>query len=169
MAEADVLELETDNLGAEEMDEGGASKSTATKKKGRGFGGSRTEDNATYESIPSEGSGPGPARSVEGWIIFVTGVHEEAQEDHVRDKFAEFGEIKNIHLNLDRRTGFVKGYALIEYETFKEAERAIKEADGSDLLGQTVQVAWAFVRTDGSGAKRRSGAHRRGRSPSPDN
>merc|ERR1711957_297088 len=102
-----------------------------------------------FESLPEEGEVAGPARSIEGWVIVVSGVHEEAQEDDVFEAFAEFGDIKNLHLNLDRRTGFVKGYAFIEYETKQEAAQAIKGMDGTVLLEQKLAAQWAFTKPSG--------------------
>ncbi|KAF8652653.1 hypothetical protein HU200_062702 [Digitaria exilis] len=132
----------------------GGDSAAARKTKGRGF---REEPSSSrplvgrtdFDSLGSD-DGPGPLRSfsvcaaIEGWIILVTGVHEEAQEDDLHNAFREFGQVKNLHLNLDRRTGFVKGYALIEYESFDEAQAAIKAMDGTELVTQIINVDWAF-------------------------
>ncbi|KAG8937593.1 hypothetical protein FRC00_003632 [Tulasnella sp. 408] len=155
------------------IDEG----SGVVKRKGRGFKAGLTTENSTdeaqydrLESTHKEGESNKAARSVEGWIVLVTNVHEEATEEDVQEKFADYGQIKNLHLNLDRRTGYVKGYALVEYETFAEAQRAIEEASGTQLLEQTLQCDFAFVRPPPSAPKnqnRGGGARQRRRSASP--
>ncbi|KAF9448949.1 RNP containing family member [Macrolepiota fuliginosa MF-IS2] len=158
--------MSDDEMNIDEVEAGGA-----IRRRGRGF--QNTGDNdtkpsadATYDRVESAttGSDTRAARSVEGWIVLVTNVHEEATEEDVQDKFSDFGEIKNLHLNLDRRTGYVKGYALVEYETMAEAQAAIDGASGTPLLEQAVQCDYAFVRPPPSGPKK---GRARGRSASP--
>ena len=117
------------------------------KRKGRGFR-DNTDMNDRYGATRfrelDPNTKPGPTASVEGWVLFISGVNEEAQEEDVHEAFAEFGDLKNIYLNLDRQTGFVKGYALVEYKLQKEAQAAIAEMNGKELLGQALHVDWAF-------------------------
>lgn len=47
-------------------------------------------------------------KAIEGWIVIVRGLHEETDEESLTERFMEYGTIKNVHLNLDRRTGYVK-------------------------------------------------------------
>jgi RNA-binding protein 8A len=137
-----------------------------SKRKGRGFNNKRgagpnteQKDFSGYETIPSSTQGGKAQSSIEGftlnirhiqthtgWIVLVAGIHEEATEDDVMDKYLEFGQIKNLHLNLDRRTGYVKGYALVEYANYKEAKNAIDATNNSELLGMKIQADFCFVR-----------------------
>ncbi|KAH9971746.1 RNA-binding domain-containing protein [Lactifluus volemus] len=164
--------MSDDEMNIDEVANGGG----PVRKRGRGFqssaggneGGVATEQ--TYDRVESaqvRDVDTRAARSVEGWIVLVTNVHEEATEEDVTEKFADYGEIKNLHLNLDRRTGYVKGYALVEYETMAEAQAAIEGASGTTLLEQALSCDYAFVRPPPSGPKKNRGREGRGRSASP--
>ncbi|CDS07739.1 hypothetical protein LRAMOSA01688 [Lichtheimia ramosa] len=102
-----------------------------------------------------------PERSIEGWILIVRGVHPEADEEGLMERFSDYGTVKNLHLNLDRRTGYAKGYALIEYETLKEAQTAINEANGTTLYDEPLQVDFAFTKDDDESRGSRRGGDRR--------
>ncbi|KAI3661582.1 hypothetical protein MP638_007070 [Amoeboaphelidium occidentale] len=128
-------------------------KEKATNKKGRGFKGKQNtldelqslEDSSRvpYDVVKAETRGL-YQKSVEGWIVFISNVHEECQEDFLVDKFSEFGQVRNVHLNLDRHTGYVKGYALLEYEKFEEAKEAVDTMNGKELYDKQIAVDFAF-------------------------
>jgi len=115
------------------------------------------------KDAPKTTGGAFAVRSIEGWIVLVTNVHEEASEEDLQERFAEYGDIQNLHLNLDRRTGYVKGYALIEYSTLAEAREAIANANDTKLLDQTIHCDYAFVRPPPGQAAGRGGFRRGGR------
>lgn len=105
------------------------------------------------------------APSVEGWIVFISGVHEEAQEDVVMDKFSEFGHVRNMHLNLDRRTGYVKGYCMVEYAEFEEAKAAVEGMNGQTLYDLPILCDFAFMSKPVRSSRSQKSTRQRSRSP----
>ncbi|KAJ2503540.1 hypothetical protein GGH96_000100 [Coemansia sp. RSA 1972] len=103
----------------------------------------KPDDNATTVPLPK--SIENAECSVEGWVIIATGIHEEAREEDVQDFFADFGKVRNLHMNLDRQTGFVKGYALVEYKNVDEAKAAVEGGSGKKLLGKVINIDFAFI------------------------
>ena len=85
-----------------------------------------------------------PLKSIEGYILFCRNINEEATEDEIEDLFNIYGIVKKLQLDLNRKTGNLKGYALIEYETLAEAEDAIKNLDNTEFMGQKIKVDFAF-------------------------
>jgi hypothetical protein len=47
--------------------------------------------------------------------VIVTGLNEEATEEDLQDLFGEYGDVKNLSMALNRRTGYVmvSGYSLL--------------------------------------------------------
>lgn len=100
-------------------------------------------DDSSFDKI--ESGNTLHSKSVEGWVVIIRNIHEEAQEDDIIDLFSDCGPVKNIHLNLDRRFGMGKGYALMEFGEESEAMKAIQLMDGFEYIGKRLKVDWAFV------------------------
>merc|ERR1739838_998356 len=82
MADAIDLHEDEDQFQEEEEDQGIQQlKGRAIRKKGRGLGDAVDRIKLDYEGMDTDSGAAGPAHSVEGWILFVTGVHEEAKEE----------------------------------------------------------------------------------------
>jgi len=102
-----------------------------------------------FESLPQDPKGCPPgcryAQSVEGWMIFASNIHEECNEEDMRDVFGEFGLLRNIHLNLDKATLVVKGYVVVEYVRYEDAARAVQTLNGKMYRDRRLMVDFAFL------------------------
>lgn len=144
---ADV-DVEMDGGGRRMRGRGGDTLAADSREQYRGQGG-------VFDSVPVDAEGSSAARSIEGWIVFVKNVHPEAAEEDVIDLFSEYGEVQNFRMSLDRRTCFVKGYALVEYNSKAEAKAAIEQMDGAEFMEKKLHADWAFLKTGPAASGRR--------------
>ncbi len=86
--------------------------------------------------------------AIDGWNVFISGLPEECPEEDVMDALLDFGRINAIRIPMDHRSGAVKGYALVEFESFEGAKEAISSLNGKSFLGSDkVVLDFAFRTT----------------------
>ena len=93
--------------------------------------------------------------------IYVGNLSRETTEDDLRQAFEAFGQIESVNIIKDRFSGEPRGFGFVEMPSKQEAQKAIEEMNGKDLMGRSINVNEARPRTErrggGSGGGRRGG------------
>jgi len=84
--------------------------------------------------------------------IYVGNLPFTANENEVRELFAQFGTVESVSLITDRDTGRPRGFGFVEMSR-ADASRAIQNLNGKDMGGRPLRVNEAQERTGGGGPR----------------
>lgn len=72
--------------------------------------------------------------------LYVGNLPYRITEDQLRDAFAEFGQVSSCTIIKDKVTGQSKGFGFLEMPESSEAESAITQLNGRELMGRKINV-----------------------------
>ena len=70
------------------------------------------------------------------WLLLLL----QTRDDDLRDCFGKFGPLADARIVMDRDSGRPKGFAFITFENPADADAALKDLNGQDLLGRPMRV-----------------------------
>ena len=106
-------------------------------------------------------------KGIDTMNIYVGNLALKATEDEVRQAFAEFGQVTEVRLIVDKFSGESRGFGFVEMPSKAEAEKAIEEMNGKEFMERALNVNEARPKVDrggrgGGGGGRESGGGRGG-------
>ena len=94
--------------------------------------------------------------------IYVGNLSHQTTEDELREAFEAFGQVESANIIKDRYSGESRGFGFVEMPSKEEAEKAVEEMNGKDLMGRALNVSEARPRREGGGGRGRGGGGRGG-------
>lgn len=85
--------------------------------------------------------------------IYVGNLSNQTTEDDLRQAFEAFGQVESVNIIKDRFSGESRGFGFVEIPSKQEAQKAIEEMNGKDLMGRAVNVNEARPKTDRGGGR----------------
>ncbi len=97
--------------------------------------------------------------------IYVGNLSFDVKEENLQKVFEPFGQVSSVKIVMDKYSGQPRGFAFVEMPEKTEAQAAIENLNGKELMGRKINVNEAHPRPDrkrtgGSGG---SGGRRGGR------
>ena len=89
--------------------------------------------------------------------IYVGNLSRETTEDDLRQAFEALGQVESANIIKDKFSGESRGFGFVEMPSKSEAQKAIEEMNGKDLLGRTLNVNEARPKTERRGGGGRGG------------
>jgi len=72
--------------------------------------------------------------------IYVGNLDFKVNEDDLQKLFEEYGTVSSAKIIVDKFSGRSKGYGFVEMENDKEANKAIKDLNGSEMENREIVV-----------------------------
>lgn len=80
--------------------------------------------------------------------IYVSNLSFSVQNEDLTKQFSQYGEVSSVNVIMDKVTQRSRGFAFVEMRNTNEAEKAIRELNGSTLDGRTIKVNEARKREE---------------------
>ncbi len=100
-----------------------------------------------------------------GTKLFVGNLSYGTTSADLESHFRQIGETTSAQVITDRESGRSRGFGFVEMASNEDAQRAVRELDGKELQGRTINVSEARERAPregGGGGRSRGGFGDRG-------
>lgn len=61
--------------------------------------------------------------------IFVGGIKEDTDEEHLRDYFSQFGKIDEVNIMTEKNSDKRRGFAFVTFEDHDSVDKIVSECD----------------------------------------
>ena len=82
--------------------------------------------------------------------LYIGNLNYNTDEATIKAAFAEFGDVKEVKVVMDRDTGRPRGFAFVEFVNEADAANAVTQMSGQELDGRALRVTEAEDRRGGS-------------------
>jgi RNA recognition motif-containing protein len=86
--------------------------------------------------------------------LYAGNLNFDLDDDSLRELFARTGGVERAEVMKDRWTGLSRGFAFVDMITAEDAEAAINELNGAEVMGRVLKVALAKPRESSAGTER---------------